>query len=198
LVATSEDRDANFIQTNRLELHLISVPELLALAADPTDPKVIAGKPFVNPYKVLEQEPSPVRYRAPQVEINPAVNKWFIRWIVEKSTREIVGSISFHGPPDDEGMLEVGLGICTEKQNLGYAKEALFALWSWALSQSGVHKFRYTVSADNYASVAVINFFEFLHVGQQIDEEDGPEEIYEMSCKTFADKLNTFQSKLQL
>jgi hypothetical protein len=35
-------------------------------------------------------------------------------------------------------------------------------------------------------------------VGQQIDEEDGPEEIYEMSCKTFAGKLNTFQSKLQL
>ena len=188
----------HLIQTPRLELHLISVAELLALAADSTDPKVIAGKPFTNPYEVLHQEPSPVRFRAPQVEINPELNNWFIRWIVEKSSSEIVGSISFHGPPDENGMIEVGLGIAPEKQGQGYAKEALFAFWSWALTQENVRTFRYTVAADNLASMAIIKFFEFKHMGQQIDEEDGPEEIFEMSCKTFADKQNTFRSKLHL
>lgn len=186
------------IQTKRLDLQLISVSELLALAADPTDPKVLAGKTFTNPYKVLGQEPSPVRYRIPQVEVDPELNKWFIRWVIEKETNEIVGSISFHGPPDETGMIEVGLGIAAEKQGRGYAKEALLGFWSWALTQEDVHIFRYTVSADNLASMAIIKFFEFTHVGQQIDEEDGPEEIFEMSCKTFADKQNTFRSKLQL
>jgi RimJ/RimL family protein N-acetyltransferase len=186
------------INSKNLELHLISVSELLALAANPADPIILDGKQFTNPYKVLVEGPSPVRYRAPQVIENPDLNKWFIRWIVEKASMEIVGSISFHGPPDAAGMLEVGLGIAKEKQGFGYAKEALLEFWAWALLEENVKTFRYTVSAENYASIAVINFFEFEHVGQQIDEEDGPEEIFEMSCKTFAAKLDEFRFKLDL
>jgi RimJ/RimL family protein N-acetyltransferase len=44
------------------------------------------------------------------------------------------------------------------------------------------------VSPDNLASIAVINYFGFEYKGQQIDEEDGPENIYEMSTKDFMAK----------
>ena len=186
------------INSKNLELHLISVSELLALAANPADPIILDGKQFTNPYKVLTEGPSPVRYRAPQVIKDPDLNKWFIRWIVEKTSMEIVGSISFHGPPDESGMIEVGLGIAEEKQGLGYAKEALLAFWSWALEQENVKIFRYTVSPENFASIAVIKFFEFDYLGQQIDEEDGPEDIFEMSCETFAARLEDFRFKLSL
>jgi RimJ/RimL family protein N-acetyltransferase len=48
-----------------------------------------------------------------------------------------------------------------------------------------VKTLRYTVSPDNLASIAVINYFGFEYKGQQIDEEDGPENIYEMSARDF-------------
>jgi hypothetical protein len=44
----------------------------------------------------------------------------------------------------------------------------------------------------------VIKFFDFYHIGVQIDEEDGPEDIYEMDCKTFAKNLPAYRRKLSL
>lgn len=184
------------LETSRLELHLISVEDLLLLDSDPLSTKLFADKPFTNPFQVLQVGPSPVRFRAPQVRENPDLNIWFIRWIVEKSSNQVVGSISFHSPPDSEGRIEVGLGIAENKQNLGYAKEALVAMWSWALEMPGVNIFRYTVSPQNAPSISVIKFFDFDHIGQQIDQEDGPEDIYEMDCKTFAQNLQAYQRKI--
>ncbi len=186
------------LETSRLELHQVSVEDLLLLDTDPLSPELFADKPFSNPFQVLQVGPSPVRFRAPQVKQNPDLNIWFIRWIVEKSSNQVVGAISFHSPPDSEGRIEVGLGIAQEKQNLGYAKEALLAMWSWALEMPGVKIFRYTVSPQNAASISVIKFFDFDHIGVQIDEEDGPEDIYEMDCKTFAKNLPAYRRKLSL
>ena len=184
------------LETSRLELHLVSVEDLLLLDSYPLNAKLFADKPFTNPFQVLQIGPSPVRFRAPQVRENPDLNIWFIRWIVEKGSNQIVGSISFHSPPDSEGRIEVGLGIAQEKQNLGYAKEALIAMWSWALEMPGVKIFRYTVSPQNLPSISVIKFFDFDHIGQQIDEEDGPEDIYEMDCETFAQNLPAYRRKI--
>lgn len=186
----------NAHQSKRIILQLISVEDLLRLDENPANPAIFRDKPFSNPFKVLETAPSPVRYRAPQVRQNPELNRWFIRWVVEKTTNEVVGSISFHSAPDNEGRLEVGLGIAAEKQNQGFGAEALLAMWSWALAQPEVKIFRYTVSPNNAASIALIRKFEFDHIGQQIDQEDGPEDIYEMTCETFAQLLPSFQRKI--
>ena len=58
-------------------------------------------------------------------------------------------------------------------------------MWTWAAAQPGVRIFRYTVSPDNVASVGLVQKFGFHHVGQQIDLDDGPEDIYEMSVEEF-------------
>ena len=57
------------------------------------------------------------------------------------------------------------------------------------VTQPGVKILRYTVSASNLPSMAIISKFGFSHVGQQIDEEDGPEEIFEMSVGDFQLRL---------
>jgi RimJ/RimL family protein N-acetyltransferase len=44
------------------------------------------------------------------------------------------------------------------------------------------------VSPDNLPSIAVINYFGFEYKGQQMDDIDGPENIYEMSTKEFQQK----------
>lgn len=181
---------AEVIQTPRLELHHIPIAELLMLHEDPDNPLLLADRPFTNPHRELTHEHSgPLRWRVPQVKEDPETNIWFIRWIVLRESSEIVGSISFHAPPDESGMLEVGFGISEPQRNLGYGKEALLGMWTWAITQPGVKALRYTVSADNKPSLAIINSFGFTHVGQQLDEIDGPEEIYEMSVTEFRSSL---------
>ena len=173
------------IATPRLELHHICVDDLLSLFDFPEDVSIYAGKPYINPHRILMDESGPLRWRVPQVKSDPSVNKWFVRWMVEKETREIVGSTSFHGPPDEKGMMEIGLGVHADFQRRGYATEALTGMWSWVVDQPDVELLRYTVDPNNEASVAVIKKFGFERVGQQIDPEDGPEDIYEMSANEF-------------
>ena len=178
------------IATPRLELHHICVDDLLSLFDSPEDVSIYSGKPYANPHRILMDESGPLRWRVPQVKSDPSVNKWFVRWMVEKETREIVGSTSFHGPPDEKGMMEIGLGVHADFQRRGYATEALIGMWSWVIDQLGVELLRYTVDPNNEASVAVIEKFGFERVGQQIDPEDGPEDIYEMSANEFRRRFN--------
>ena len=178
------------IATPRLELHHICVDDLLCLFESAEDVTIYAGKPYSNPHRILMDESGPLRWRVPQVKSNPSVNKWFVRWMVEKETREIVGSTSFHGPPDEKGMMEIGLGVHAEFQRRGYATEALTGMWSWVVDQPDVELLRYTVDPNNEASVAVIKKFGFERVGQQIDPEDGTEDIYEMSANEFRRRFN--------
>jgi RimJ/RimL family protein N-acetyltransferase len=92
-------------------------------------------------------------------------------------------------------MIEIGFGICEPCRNQGFGKEALLGMWTWVIDQPGVTTLRYTVSATNAPSMAIINSLGFRPVGQQIDETDGPEEIFEMSVTEFGSHLvNGFSS----
>jgi RimJ/RimL family protein N-acetyltransferase len=176
------------ISTARLELHHISADRLIDLFEKRDDTFALVGETFTNPLRNLIDFQGPLAWRVPQVKADPATNKWFVRWIVLKENREVIGSTSFHGAPDAQGMMEIGLGIETQYQNQGYAKEALLGMWRWVLTFPEVKTLRYTVSPQNLPSIAVIKYFGFDFKGQQIDEEDGPEDIYEMDRETFLKK----------
>lgn len=177
------------ITTTRLDLHHICADDLITLFEDPENISIYLDKPYTNPHRMLMDDKGPLTWRVPQVKVNPEVNRWFVRWIVLRQSGEIIGSTSFHGAPDSEGMVEIGLGIQEAYRNNGYAKEALLGMWHWALLDSEVKTFRYTVSPENSPSVRVVRSFGFEYKGQQIDEEDGPEDIYEMSRVAFLDKF---------
>ena len=176
------------ISTARLELHHIAADRLIDLFEKRDDTFALRGETFTNPLRNLIDFQGPLAWRVPQVKADPATNKWFVRWIVLKENREIIGSTSFHGAPDAQGMMEIGLGIESQYQNQGYAKEALLGMWRWVLTFPEVKTLRYTVSPENLPSIAVIKYFGFDFKGQQIDEEDGPEDIYEMDRETFLKK----------
>jgi RimJ/RimL family protein N-acetyltransferase len=171
--------------TPRLELHHVSAQGIIELFEAKSDVTAIAGRNFANPLKVLIDNSGPLAWRVPQVKEDEKINKWFVRWIVLKESQEIIGSTSFHGAPDSAGMIEIGLGIEEKFQGNGYAKESLRGMWNWACTQPEVGTLRYTVSPDNLPSIAVIKYFGFDFMGQQLDEIDGPEDIYEMSKTDF-------------
>ena len=175
-VLASED----LIETPRLLLHLISADDLVTLFRTPEEPALWQGKPYTNEHRVLVDDKGPLPWRVPQVIADPSLNKWFVRFIVLRQTHEVIGSIAFHGAPDPDGMIEIGLGVAEPFRNRGYAKEALHGMWSWVATQPEVKTLRYTVSPSNAPSIAIIKSFGFDHVGQQLDEIDGPEDIYEL------------------
>ena len=179
------------IFTPRLELHHVPADRLITLLEDPENEAIYEGCTYTNPHRELMDNQGPLRWRVPQVKQDASLNKWFVRWLVLRSAREIVGSISFHNAPNRDGMVEIGLGVNPDFQGRGYAKEALVGMWSWVVEQPGVTVLRYTVSRSNVASVKIIQGFEFVHTGVQIDEEDGPEEIYEMSAREFTQRFAT-------
>ncbi len=173
------------LQTPRLELWHLSIDDMKMLVAQPMSHDVWQNKPFHNSFRVFFGDPGPLRWRLPQVLKDSSTNKWFVRLIVEKESRELVGSISFHEPPTIDGTLEVGLEIVAERRRRGYAREALVAMWRWAIEHPEVITLRYSVSVTNEPSLALIKSLGFTRTGSQLDEIDGPEEIFEMSASEF-------------
>jgi hypothetical protein len=53
----------------------------------------------------------------------------------------VIGTIGFHGPPDERGRLEVSCRIDPAQRSRGYAAEALSALLDWTTARYGVNRF---------------------------------------------------------
>ncbi|MBS42502.1 MAG: GNAT family N-acetyltransferase [Nocardioides sp.] len=58
--------------------------------------------------------------------VSPTSGYWCSRYVV--LGREAVGTIGFHGPPDEAGEVEVGFGLVPAVRGQGVATEALQAL----------------------------------------------------------------------
>jgi RimJ/RimL family protein N-acetyltransferase len=55
--------------------------------------------------------------------------------------RRVIGSIGFHGLPDDQGRMELGCRVSRAHRGHGYSAEALYALTQWATDRFGVTRF---------------------------------------------------------
>lgn len=159
----------------------ISAEELFALGEPHIDADLFDARGLRNPYGVLTRETIPHSRRIDDVRANPDNIRWYYRLVVEDDL--IVGSVSFHGPPDGEGMVEIGLGVAEPERGKGYATAAVTHMWDWAADCDDVRVLRYTVSPGNAPSQAIIAKFPATHRGIQIDDEDGPEDIYEIEAR---------------
>ena len=121
-----------------------------------------------------------LRLRLEQMRQEPEVQQWLARAMVLRNTRRVVGSIGFHGPPDERASLEVGYSVFPEHRRQGYASEAVLALLSWAAARHGIKRFVASVSPSNDASLALVGKLGFRQMGKQWDEEDGEELVLEL------------------
>lgn len=169
------------IETKRLSMYCLTAEEL--------EVKAFSNRNFQNPHGVFTSENLPRANRLADVKENPDHIRWYYRIIVDRDRNIAVGSISFHGAPDERGMIEIGVGIAEAERGQGFASEAVFGMWSWAAYQPGVKFLRYTVSPTNEYSMSIIKKFEFPQVGEQEDEEDGLELIFESSVEDYKDWL---------
>jgi ribosomal-protein-alanine N-acetyltransferase len=117
------------------------------------------------------------RMRLEQLIAAPETAGWLLRAVVAESGA-VVGYVGFHGPPDPDGMVEIGYTILREYRRRGHARAAADALLTYARDHGAVTA-RASVSPDNDASLSLVRSSGFVHVGEQWDEEDGLELVFE-------------------
>jgi [ribosomal protein S5]-alanine N-acetyltransferase len=118
--------------------------------------------------------------RAVQVVDVPEDVEWVTGVIWSEDVGSVVGQAGFHGAPDAAGMVEVGYQVDPAYRRQGFARAALLPLLPRARAEPEVRTLRATVSPENSASLALIAQLPFVEVGEQWDEEDGLETIFEL------------------
>lgn len=135
----------------------------------------------LTPYFVSPDWRGTWRMRSAQVEQDPASAAWVTGVIWDEQQQVAVGRAGYHGPPDDAGMVEIGYAVDPAYRRRGYARAALEALLQRAAREPQVKVARVTISPDNTASYALAAQYGFAKTGEQWDEEDGLEIIYEVA-----------------
>ena len=178
---SGHDPEPLAIQTKRLRLVPMSLAFMRALAAgDLADASRLMDAEL--PGDMAEDLADFLRYRIPDLERDPSWQPWLGRsmvWTHADGRREVIGTIGFHAPPDEEGRVEIGYRVEPAWRRRGIATECVRALLAWAEEQ-GVHRFRASVAPDNTASLAVVGSFGFRQVGEQMDEIDGLELVFHL------------------
>lgn len=119
--------------------------------------------------------------RSRQVEEDPASAAWVTGVMWDEQRHLAVGRAGYHGPPDPVGMVEIGYAVDPAFRRRGYARAALEALLRRAADEPQVRTVRVTISPDNLASYELASQYGFVEVGQQWDNEDGLEIVYELA-----------------
>jgi RimJ/RimL family protein N-acetyltransferase len=148
------------------------------LAGDLDAASALAGVPL-TPY-ILEHGWL-WEIRAEQVRRDPTAADWIARAAVIEDA--VVGHAGFHGPPDDSGMVEVAYSVDPAFRRRGYATAMLEAAIAWASADPAVRTVRASISPDNVASLATLRPFGFVAAGEQWDEEDGLELLFELAVR---------------
>lgn len=120
------------------------------------------------------------RLRHDQILAEPAAGEWVARAVLAEPDDVVVGYAGYHGPPDETGMVEIGYTVLPEHRRKGYARAILRALIRRGVAEPDVNVVRVTISPDNLASLATIAGIGFVYIGEQWDEQDGRELIFEL------------------
>lgn len=125
------------------------------------------------------------RRRHGQVAEDPASAAWVTGVIWDERDQVAVGRAGYHGPPDPSGMVEIGYAVDPEFRRRGYARAALVALLQRAAREPRVRTVRVSISPDNVASYRLAAQYGFARVGEQWDDEDGLEIVYELDAQNW-------------
>lgn len=97
----------------------------------------------------------------------------------------LIGHAGFHGPPgvnstQNPDAVEYGYKILAAWRGHGYATAAATMLMDMAEEWAGIRHFVLAVAPDNEPSLAIVRKLGFVRTGEQMDEEDGLEWIFEL------------------
>lgn len=161
---------------------LLSLDQLDRLAAGERL-SVAAELDATLPSEWLEEVRWLAAMRAQQLRLHPGDAPWLLRPILlraEQGSLEAIGYLNFHAGPDEASRVEVGYTLLPDARGNGYAIEAVRAAFEWATRVHGIRRFRASVSPDNERSLNLIAKLGFRQTGDQWDDVDGLELVFEL------------------
>ena len=128
----------------------------------------------VVPDELLDSVPAGRRLE--QLASDPELAPWLVRAIVVADAsaptgRRVVGHLGGHGPPDEDGMVEVGYTVLVSERGRGLATAAARAWFDWAHAH-GARVARLSTVPDNGPSRAVAGKLGLVEIGAEWDEDD--------------------------
>jgi RimJ/RimL family protein N-acetyltransferase len=127
------------------------------------------------------------RIRLDQLRTGPADAEWIARAAQCRDGPDagiVVGHIGCHGAPDRRGMVEVGYSVDPAYRRRGHARAMLAQELQRLERDPRVQVVRATIAPSNTASLGTIAGLGFTQVGEQWDEEDGLELVWEREVRT--------------
>ena len=154
----------------------LSPAALSALVAEDLDAASAAAGLRLSQYLVDERWLWEVRLQ--DIRRVPEAAEWIARAAVAEPEGVVVGHGGFHGPPDDDGVVEVAYSVDPAYRRRGYAKAMLAELLRRSDEDPRVTAVRASIRPDNAGSRATIAGFGFKKIGEQWDPQDGLEDVY--------------------
>ncbi len=170
----SDEKVVQLVELAPAVIHALAAGDLIAANRAAPVP--------LTPYFVAPEWRSTWRRRSRQVDADPTATRWITRAIVDAGRHVVVGFSGYHGPPDAAGMVEVGYAVDPTYRRQGYARAALVALLDHAEREPSVRTVRATIRPDNRASRLLVVQYGFVEVGEQWDDEDGLETVFEVDA----------------
>lgn len=155
------------------------------LLADLESPAALAAHAPVAPdWPPNHWDAGPIRWLLGKLEaFGDAEPFWWSWYIALAESGMIVGTVGFKGPPDNEGVVEIGYGVVTSHWRRGLATEACAAMLAWAAADPRVKGFRAHTLAGDPASAGVLlkNGFQFTR--RLTDPDDGEVDRYDRPAR---------------
>ena len=163
----------------RVRIVHVSQPAHAAIAAgDLAGANLLSPVPL-TPVFVTDSWRSTFARRATQLLDHPEDAPWVTGIIWDDDLEKAVGAAGFHGSPDADGMVEVGYSVDPDLRRRGYARAAMQVLLDRAVAHPDVRVLRASISPDNEPSLNLVASFGLERNGEQWDEEDGLELLFE-------------------
>lgn len=162
--------------TDRLEL----VPATVALCdAEALGPSAVAdalGSDIPTSWPPPVFEPDDVARVRQQLIADAGSASWTLHYVLRRQTVSakrpiLVGVAGYGGPPDTDGLVEIGYAILSDHQCRGYATEAVGALVSHAFADASIRGVVATTYHTLQASIRVLEKAGFAEVSR--DQQTG-------------------------
>jgi RimJ/RimL family protein N-acetyltransferase len=168
LLAMNADHD---IDTASLILRRASIGSLSALITGPCEYERVFGHNVEDGYI---EYPDMLVFSLQQAQAFAGEMHWWLPYlIIHRTDAILVGACGFKGPPDDDGVVEIGYGIAPAYRGRGLTTEAAAALSDLAFSRTGVTGVRAHTYPEPNASTRILTKCGFIRTGEFDDPDDG-------------------------
>jgi len=111
-------------------------------------------------------------------------HRWLIRAAITRTHPVMIGRVGFHAPPDANGVVEIGYEIDARHRRQGYGLECATHMIHCAEQLGCVSAIQASIAPDNEPSLRMAERLGFRRIGEQIDEIDGLEYVFERKAGT--------------